>query len=450
MSNGPSRRAKSVRAEKPVKNSTRRKVPQGVRMESFLIHGPHVSEKWDFKHHVIPPMSSSVTYRLEDTERGGQGFREYASGEAHRTQPIYIYDRLDEPTRGMLEDELAAVEDGDFCVCFATGMAAISAALGVVLKSGDEVIAHKTLYGCTYSLLTNWYPKLNIGAKFVDLRQVSLLEKAITAKTRCVYFETPVNPTMELIDIAAIREVVDRVNIKRKPGEAIQVVVDNTFATPFCQRPLQLGAHIVVHSLTKNIGGFGTDMGGAVIGPHELEGQFLLYRKDFGAALAPKSAWPILVYGLPTLPLRLKKQQESAYEVARYLRGHAKVSRVVYPGLEDHPQYALGKKQMRDLHGEFAPGNMIYFETTEKAGESKNCIKVVDWIAKNGYALTLAVSLGQLRSLIENPGAMTHAAVPPEKRLEGGIAPNGIRLSIGIEHPEDIIRDLKNGLALAE
>src|SRR5262245_13641887 len=153
-------------------------------MESFLIHGPHFSEKWDFKHHVIPPISSSVTYRLEDTERGGQGFREYASGEAQRHQPIYIYDRLDEPTRGMLEDELAGVEGGDVCVCFATGMAAISAALGVALRAGDELVAHKTLYGCTYSLVTNWYAKLNIGAKLIDLRDLGALEKAITAKTR--------------------------------------------------------------------------------------------------------------------------------------------------------------------------------------------------------------------------------------------------------------------------
>ncbi|HRJ77477.1 MAG TPA: aminotransferase class I/II-fold pyridoxal phosphate-dependent enzyme [Planctomycetota bacterium] len=444
-----SRRGKSIRLDTKPK-PRHRKVPDGVAMESFLIHGPSISEKWDFRHHVIPPISSSVTYRLEDTERGGQGFREYASGEAHRTGPIYIYDRLDEPTRGMLEDELAGVEGGDNCVCFATGMAAISAALGITLKAGDELVAHKTLYGCTYSLITNWYPKLNISARLIDLRDAAALEKSITPKTRCVYFETPVNPTMELIDIAAVAEVVRRVNDKRKEGEKIYIIVDNTFATPFCQRPLALGAHIVVHSLTKNIGGFGTDMGGAVIAPHELEGQLLLYRKDFGGALAPKSAWPILVYGLPTLPLRLKKQQESAYEVARFLRGHPKVKRVAYPGLEDHPQFALAKQQMRDLHGEFAPGNMIYFETIEKGAEPKNSVKVVDWIAKNGYALTLAVSLGQLRSLIENPGAMTHAAVPAEKRAEGGIAPNGIRLSIGIEHPDDIIRDLERGLELAD
>jgi methionine-gamma-lyase len=439
-------------AKQPGDNSKRsRRIPPGTSVESFLIHGQHFTDKWDFRHHIIPPQSSSVTYRLDKTERGARGFQEYASGNAHKTKPIYIYDRLDEPTRGMLEDELAGFEGGDFCVAFATGMAAISAALGVVLNSGDHLVAHKTLYGCTYSLLTNWYPRLNIGSTLVDLRNMKELKAAITAKTRAVYFESPVNPTLEQIDIEAVRKVVDAVNKKRDPAYQLYIIVDNTFATPFCQRPLELGAHMVVHSLTKNIGGYGTDMGGAVIGPHHLEGQVLLYRKDFGAVLAPKSAWPILVYGLPTLPLRLKKQMETAEQVAQFLHGHEKIARVVYPGLGTYPQLALAKKQMRTPDGEFAPGNMIYFETVEEdANEPHNNVKIVDWIARNAYTLTLAVSLGQLRTLIENPGAMTHAAVPIEKRLEGGIAPNGIRLSIGVENAEDIIRDLDKALAQAD
>lgn len=425
-------------------------IPPGTSVESFLIHGAHFTEKWDFRHHIIPPQSSSVTYRLDKTERGARGFQEYASGEAHKTKPIYIYDRLDEPTRGMLEDELASFEGGDFCVAFSTGMAAISAALGVVLNAGDEVVAHKTLYGCTYSLITNWYPRLNIGSQLIDLRDIAALKASITDKTRAVYFESPVNPTLEQIDIAAVRAAVDLVNAKRAPERKVWVIVDNTFATPYCQRPLELGAHVVVHSLTKNIGGYGTDMGGAVIGPHELEGQVLLYRKDFGAALAPKSAWPILVYGLPTLPLRLKRQMETSYEVARYLQGHPAVARVVFPGLDNYPQLALAKRQMRTPDGNFAPANIIYFETVEKdVSVPLNNIKIVDWIAKHAYTLTLAVSLGQLRTLIENPGAMTHAAVPAEKRLEGGIAPNGIRLSIGVEAAEDIIRDLDKALSQA-
>lgn len=429
-----------------------RRMPEDAAFETFLIHGRHFTEKWEFEHHIIPPVSSSVTYRLDSTDRGSAGFQTFAAGEGTKTEPIYIYDRLDEPTRGMLEDELAAVEGGDVCVAFATGMAAISAALGVLAKSGDEVVAHRTLYGCTYSLLTTWYPdRLNIQTHLVDMRDLAAVEAAINEKTRVLYLESPVNPTLDLMDLGGLRAIADRANANRPPEEWVRIVVDNTFATPYCQRPLSLGAHVVVHSLTKNIGGYGTDMGGAVIASKDLEGQLLLYRKDFGGALAPKSAWPILVYGLPTLPLRLKKQMTSAFEVARFLRGHPKVSRVVFPGLEDHPQYALAKKQMRDPDGHFAPGNMIYFETVEDDPiEAKNAKKVVDWIAKHAYTLTLAVSLGQLRTLIESPGLMTHAALPPEKRLEGGVAPNGIRISIGIERPDDIIRDLEKGLALAE
>ncbi len=439
------------RSKKAAAPQRGRSIPPNVSMESFLIHGRHFTDKWDFRHHIIPPQSSSVTYRLDTTERGAKGFRDYASGNAHKTEPIYIYDRLDEPTRGMLEDELAGAEGGDFCVCFATGMAAIAAALGVTLRAGDELLAHKTLYGCTYSLVTNWFPKQNISSQLIDLRDLRAVKAAINSRTRAIYFESPVNPTLELIDIAAIRKLADEANKNRPVGQKIYVIIDNTFATPFCQRPLEHGAHVVVHSLTKNIGGYGTDMGGAVIGPRELEGQVLLYRKDFGGVLAPKSAWPILVYGLPTLPLRLRKQMESAMEVARFLHGHPKVARVLYPGLASHPQFALAKKQMRNLDGEFAPGNMIYFETVEKhANEPRNNIKVVDWIARNAYTLTLAVSLGQLRTLIENPGAMTHAAVPPEKRLESGISPAGIRLSIGVENVADIIRDLDLGLAQAD
>jgi methionine-gamma-lyase len=428
-----------------------RDIPAGTSVDSFLIHGPQFTDKWDFRHHIIPPQSSSVTYRLDKTERGARGFQDYASGDAHKHEPIYIYDRLDEPTRGMLEDELAGIEGGDFCVAFSTGMAAISGALGIVLNSGDHVVAHKTLYGCTYSLLTNWYPRLNIGHSLIDMRSTDELKAAITDETRAVYFESPVNPTLELIDIAKVAAVVGEINAKRPTERRIYIVIDNTFATPYCQRPLEHGADIVVHSLTKNIGGFGTDMGGAVIGPNELEGQALLYRKDFGGALAPKSAWPILVYGLPTLPLRLRKQMETSYKVARYLHGHPKVSRVVFPGLETHPQFSLAKSQMRTPDGEFAPGNMIYFETTEEdPGKPENNIKVVDWIARNAYTLTLAVSLGQLRTLIENPGAMTHAAVPEDKRVESGIAPNGIRLSIGVESADDIIRDLDNAFQQAK
>ncbi len=263
-----------------------------------------------------------------------------------------------------------------------------------------------------------------------------------------VYFETPVNPTLELIDIEAISKIVGVENKKRKKQNQISVVVDNTFATPFGQRPIELGADFVVHSLTKNIGGFGTDVGGAVVGPLWSRDRLLLYRKDFGAVLGTKNAWAALVYGLPTLATRLRRQQETACEVARFLSGHPKIESVNYPGLENSKQHALAKKQMRDFDGNFAPGSMIYFvvkgrtpEDSKRRGE-----KLINFLAKDAYTITLAVSLGNIRTLIEHPGSMTHAAIPAAEQLKNGIDPGGMRLSMGLEKVDDIIRDLREAL----
>jgi cystathionine beta-lyase/cystathionine gamma-synthase len=184
------------------------------RLRTHLIHGNFDSTRWDYDHHVVPPISSSTTYRLSSTHRGAQGFVEFAHKEADVTGqvPIYIYDRLDEPTRGMLEENLAYAEGGETAVCFATGMAAISAALGVTVKSQEEIIAHRVVYGCTYSLLTNWLPRYGVHTRFVDLTTPHSLHDALTERTRVICFETPVNPTMQLIDIAAIRQIVDKAN----------------------------------------------------------------------------------------------------------------------------------------------------------------------------------------------------------------------------------------------
>ena len=244
---------------------------QGYKMTTRLVHGPEHSAKWDFTHHVTPPLSSSTTYRLDSAERGSRGFAEFGrlvrdTGDA----PVYIYDRLDEPTRSILEGELADVEGGDACLTFASGMAAISATLMTLLQSGDEIVAHPILYGCTHSLLVNWLPRYGIDVKRAEVGDAQALREAIGERTRVLYFETPVNPTLEMIDIAAVRAVVDELNEGRPDERKVQVVIDNTFATPFCQRPLELGADVVVHSLTKNLGGFGTEIGGAVICPKSL------------------------------------------------------------------------------------------------------------------------------------------------------------------------------------
>jgi cystathionine beta-lyase/cystathionine gamma-synthase len=383
---------------------------------------------------VTPPLSSSTTYRLDSAHRGARGFSEFGRhvsdiGEA----PVYIYDRLDEPTRSILEGELADVEGGECCVSFASGMAAISAALGSILVSGDEVIAHPVVYGCTHSLLTNWYPRLGFGVGRVSMNDVAALRERIGPKTRALYFESPVNPTLELIDIGALRSLADEVNADRSPERQLLLVIDNTFATPFGQRPLDLGADIVIHSLTKNLGGFGTDVGGAVIAPRALESGLLLYRKDFGAILSSNSAWAILVYGLPTLPVRLKRQQYTANKVASWLEGSPFVRRVVYPGLESFPQRELYLKQMRDFDGDPAPGNMIYLELDEARIDPE---EFLDSIAREAYSVTLAVSLGHTKTLIEMPESMTHSSY-------GANAAGAIRISIGLESPGDIIHDFE-------
>jgi methionine-gamma-lyase len=411
-----------------------------------LIHGKDRSKKWDYNHHVVPPMTASATFRLEGSQRGAAGFFQFACDRINpdREVPIYIYDRLDEPTRGMLEENLALAEGADCAVTFSTGMAAISAILGVMCQVGDEIVAHRVLYGCTYSLMTNWLPRLGVRTKFVDLNDRAALEAAITPQTRVIYCESPVNPNLELIDLAAVRAVLDGKG-ERRP----KLVIDNTFATPFGQRPLTLGADVVLHSLTKGIGGFGTDMGGVVMGPAELRNLLLMYRKDFGGVLSPKAAWDFLVHGLPTLQVRMEAQQRGAQTVAAWLEQHPKVRMVRYPGLESFPQAALARRQMIDPKGNFAPGTMIYFELKDPARTGEPGSRVIDWIAGNAYSVTLAVSLGQVKTLIEHPFSMTHSAMPENEKVGSGVDPGGIRLSVGLEEPDDLIADLRAALDYA-
>jgi len=446
------------KAQKPAKKESA-SPNSGYKIRTRLIHGTSKTPKWDYSHHVVPPITSSATFRLSSTHRGAQGFFEFAcdSISEKRTVPIYIYDRLDEPTRGMLEENLALAEEGEMGVCFATGMAAISAALAVAVRQGDEIVAHDTLYGCTYSLLTNWMPRMGVRARFVNLRDLEAAANAIQPHTRVIYLETPVNPNLELIDVGALREVRDRVQARMSPAERALIVVDNTFATPYCQRPLRLGADVVVQSLTKGIGGFGTDMGGVIIGPQWLHNVVMLYRKDFGGVLSPKAAWNILVYGLPSLAARMSNMQRTARHVAEFLEQHPKVERVMYPGLASFPQRELAERQMTDYRGKFAPGSMVYFTLKTKKGDTEAGARFIDYVADHAYCITLAVSLGQVKTLIENPYSMTHSsyqAAAGKQKILGdgcgrGIEPGGIRLSVGLEDRQDIIADLEKALAHA-
>jgi cystathionine beta-lyase/cystathionine gamma-synthase len=417
-------------------------------LRTHMIHEAFDSKKWDFNHHVVPPVSHSTAFRLTSLERGAKGFVQFASADEALSGhiPIYIYDRLDEPTRAMLEENLAYAEGGDICVTFATSMAAISGVLGSVLRQGQEVLAHQVLYGCTYSLMTNWLPRFGMQARFTDFLKIESLQEQITPATRVLYFETPTNPTMELIDITAVRRIADQVNANREERERVLVIVDNTFATPHCQRPLKLGADIVVESLTNGVGGFGTDMGGAVIAPAEWYNHVMLFRKDFGGVLSPSSAWGILVYGLPTLAARMSNMQKTAQRVAEFLGKDPKVACVRYPGAECLPQKALAHRQMLSPDGKFAPGSMLYFVLKESDSKQSRAEKLVDYLAEHAYSITLAVSLGQIKTLIEHPFSMTHSALPDEQKRAFGMHPEGIRISLGLEDWHDIIRDLEIAL----
>lgn len=413
-----------------------------------LIHGIGRSTHWDYNHHVVPPISASVTFRLDSAKRGAQGFVEFAhlTPESETRTPIYIYDRLDDPTRGMLEENLAVAERGETAVCFASGMAAISGAIQMLTRSGQHIVAHRTLYGCTFSLLTNWLPRYEIQTTLVDLTHLENIAGAVRPETRIIYFETPVNPDMQLIDIVGVRRAVEVINARRPEADRIWIVVDNTFASPYCQRPLTLGADLSINSLTKSIGGFGTDLGGVVVGPKKLRDPLLMVRKDFGGTLSPKSAWSTLVYGLPSLATRMANYQKTALHLARWLERHPKVAHVHYPGLPAYPQYELAQRQMRDENGNFAPGSMIYFVLKQRSPDDNPGERLVDWIAEHGYCITLAVSLGQIKTLIECPYSMTHAAVPPEAKAADGLVPGGVRLSVGLEDWHDLTAELAAGL----
>src|SRR5271170_8072728 len=325
-----------------------------------LIYGKSVAEQWDYSPHVIPPVTASTSFRLDSAKRGAKGF-----GEIGRNivgdKPIYLYDRMGEPTADMLQDALAIADEGEVAVTFATGMAAISAALCFALNKGAEIISHRTVYGCTYSLMTGWLTRMGVKVHFCDLTDPKSFLPHVNENTRLLFLESPVNPTLQLLDTEKIVAELNAVNKNRPLSRKIISIFDNTFATPFCQRPLKHGVDMVVHSLTKGISGFGTDMGGAVVTRREYREPLILFRKDFGGNLSPMTAWHILVYGLSTLTLRIPKQQENALRIATFLEKHPLVERVSYPGLASFPQGEIARRLMRDYDGEFAPGIVIYF-----------------------------------------------------------------------------------------
>ncbi|HAY50241.1 MAG TPA: methionine gamma-lyase, partial [Thalassospira sp.] len=338
----------------------------------------------------------------------------------------FIYSRIANPTLDLLEKRLAVLEGGEAALATASGMGAITSVCWTFIEPGDEIIVDRTLYGCTFAYFRHGLEKFGIKHTHVDLTDPAELEKAISDKTKIVYFETPANPNMRLVDIKAISDIAH--------NHGAKVVVDNTYCTPYLQRPIELGADIVVHSATKYLGGHGDLMAGAVIGSLEDMTQVrLVGLKDMtGAVLSAQDA-NLVMRGLKTLELRMERHCDNAEKIAAFLDSHPKVERVYYPGLESFAQHALAKAQMDRF------GGMIAFEL-------KGGIEAGRKLMNGLNMITRAVSLGDAETLIQHPASMTHSTYTAEERAEYQITDGLIRLSAGLESIDDILADLANAL----
>jgi methionine gamma-lyase len=341
-------------------------------------------------------------------------------------EPGYIYSRVGNPTVSILESRLASLEGGEAGLATASGMGAISAALWTLLQSGDTILADRTLYGCTFALLQHGLTRLGIEVRFADLTDPAEAERALTPSTRVVFFETPANPNMHLIDIESVSA------IARRHGAL--TLVDNTYCTPYLQRPLELGADLVLHSATKYLGGHGDLIAGAAVGTKELieRIRFFGIKEMTGACISAMDALLIL-RGLKTLALRMDRHCASAQTIAEALEGHPAVAWVAYPGLPSFPQAELARRQMR------LPGGMIALAL--KGGYEAG-VRFMDALR----LVTRAVSLGDCETLAQHPASMTHSTYTPQERERHGIAEGLVRLSVGLETPEDLEADLLQAL----
>ncbi len=367
---------------------------------------------------ISVPIFQSATFSFPSAEEGALRF----SGE----RPGYIYTRLNNPTNNALEENVAALEHGFAGMATATGMAATATVYLALLGQGAHIVATDSLYSASRVILKTELSRFGVRSSFVDTSDLRNVEEALEPETQVIYIETPANPTMRITDIRKVSDVAHR--------QGAYLVADNTFASPYLQRPLDHGADVVVHSLTKLMNGHSDVVGGMIVTRDEV--LFKRIRKVlnlFGGTMDPHQAWLIL-RGIRTLPLRVEKGQENAMRVAEFLSHHPKVLWVRYPGLPDHPKYEIAKKQMDGF------GTMICFGV-------KGGLEAGRTLMDHLRLITLAVSLGAVESLIEHPASMTHASIPREEREQAGILDELVRLSVGCEDFEDLRRDLDQALS---
>lgn len=366
---------------------------------------------------VIPPIYQTSTFKFETTEHGASLFKGEGKG--------YIYTRMANPTVEAMEDAIADLEEGHKGLGCASGMAAINTAFTALLNAGDHVVCSKSVYGPTATLLNTVFTKFNIETTFVNGSDLDEVTEAIKPNTKVVYLETPGNPTLEVSDIEEISKIAHAHDAK--------VVVDNTFMSPAIQKPLRLGADVVLHSLTKFLNGHADVVGGIiVVKDNETYLNFRKVLNQLGGVIDPFNAF-LVHRGLKTLSIRMERHTENAKVIAEYLDKHPKIKWVKYPGLKSHPQYELGKKQHK------MDGGMISFEL-------EGGIEAGETVMNNVKFCQLAVSLGGVETLVQHPASMTHFSMGKESREAAGITDGLVRLSVGIENVDDIIADIEQAL----
>ena len=383
------------------------------------IHG--ASEAHDQHGSLVPPIYMTSTFTFDTVEQGEARFTGEEAG--------HFYTRVSNPTLDILEKRFAGLEGAEAALACASGMGAITSTFWTLLKAGDEIVVDETLYGCTFAFINGGLSKFGVKAHYVDMTDPANVAAALSEKTRFVYFETPANPNMRLVDIEAVAKIAK--------AHGILTIVDNTYSTPYLTRPIELGADIVVHSATKYLGGHGDLIAGLVAGPADLLMEIRVEGlKDMtGAVMAPLTAHQIM-RGMKTLELRMDRHSSTAMMIARALEAHPAVESVAYPGLESFPQHELAQKQMADF------GGMIAFELKGGIAAGRAMMNALGLVKR-------AVSLGDPDSLIQHPASMTHATYTPEERAAHGITDGLVRLSCGLETPKDILADIMHGLEMA-
>ncbi|MGM0932749.1 MAG: trans-sulfuration enzyme family protein [Bacteroidota bacterium] len=374
------------------------------------------TERTQFQEHSTPLYLTS-SYVFEDAEDMRASFAE----EKERN----IYSRFTNPNTSEFVEKITKMEGAEAGFAFATGMSAVFSTLAALLDSGDHIISARAVFGSTHSLFTKFFPKWNISHSYFNVNDVDKIESLIRPETKIIFAESPTNPGVELLDLEVLGKIAEKHNLI--------LIIDNCFATPYLQNPIKFGAQLVIHSATKLIDGQGRVLGGVTVGNADLIREIYLFSRNTGPALSPFNAW-VLSKSLETLPVRLDRHCENALKIAEFLEKQPNAEKVKYPFLKSHPQYEIAKKQMK------AGGNIISFEIKGGLEAGRNFINAIELCSRSA-------NLGDTRSIVTHPASTTHSKLSEEDRLEAGISVGLVRISVGLEHPDDVIADLEQALA---